>query len=330
MPRSRTQTTARIVEWLSATPQARTAFKDPKDVREAIVVPGESSPVAERGARLGPNRLFGIVSEPAGSAHGPLVVFLNVSNEEHTGPSRLWVELSRRWAASGLQCVRFDLTGLGDSPWTPGEREPDMYDNRWLADMPDVARSLRPDDPSDTVFVGLCSGAYLAVEAGLGLRARGVCVINPPVGIDFLYGTSRLAGSPHASLRALGVQLKEVALRLRWLSVVVGKVLRVIMPSMFRVDAMSNVATNGTDLFVLASTDDLSPTSRTRRFDRFFSRRLVAPRNYEVNFVPGLDHSMHAAVGRRRAIAMLDEHVLECFAHRGPPGTDPDDDKEHG
>ena len=108
------------------------------------------------------------------------------------------------------------------------------------------------------------------------------------------------------------------------------RVLRVLVPSMYRVDALGRVASNGTDLLVLSSTDDLSPSKSTHRFDRFFSKRLLDPRGYEVNFVPGLDHSMHAAIGRRRAIAMLDEHVLDRFAPRATGLDKTDDDKERG
>jgi hypothetical protein len=318
----------RVAEWLAADVGPRTAFKEPPDARDLAVVDVGGTSVREHAVRLGPNELFGIVSEPLATSpgpRGPLVVFLNVSNEEHTGPSRLWVELARRWAASGLTCVRFDLRGLGDSPRSPLEPEPQMYDQRWLADMGDVARALRPDDPSDTVFVGLCSGAYLALEGGLDLRARGVCVINPPVGIDFLYGVSRLAASPSGMSRGVATQLKEVALRLRWLGVVLGMLGRYVLPSAFGVDVLNRVAGNGTDLYVLASTDDLTPTAGTRRFDRFFSRRLVAPKGYRVHFVDGLDHSMHASLGRRRAIEMLDRFVLDHYAGAV---TAPDDHKE--
>src|SRR6202035_2637582 len=97
---------------------------------------------------------------------------------------------------------------------------------------------------------------------------------------------------------------------------------RVIIPTMFAVDALASVAASGTNLFVLASTDDLSPHSSSSRFDLFFSRRLLKPKNYEVHFVPGLDHSMHASIGRSRAIAMLDAHVLERYAASPTAGPD--------
>lgn len=320
------QSIERIVEWLSVPAATRTAFKEPVGASASIVLDDGAVPVVEQFVRLGEHALFGIVTRPEADAVGPLVVFLNVSNEEHTGPSRLWVELARRWASGGLECVRFDLSGLGDSPLRLGPPEPKLYDQRWLTDMVDVATQLRPEDPADSVFVGLCSGGYLAVEAGLALRSRGVCAINPPVGINFLYGSSRMADSRHSVLRALSVQLKRVALHLRWVSVVTLKVLRYLLPMWFSVDTLASVAGNGTDLLLLASNDDVSPVKTTHRYDRFFSPHLLDPKGFQVTFVPGLDHSMHAAAGRRRAIAILDAHVLERYAQRPSGELDRTDD----
>jgi alpha/beta superfamily hydrolase len=308
-----------IVTWIASQPTEPQAFDAPGPAGPAVMrLRGVANPVAERFVVLGPRELFGIVTEPVGDAHGPLIAMFNVSNEEHTGPSRLWVELSRRWAGLGLRCVRFDLTGLGDSPRVARRSDGSMYDQAWLEDLPEVARLLHPEDPSDTVFVGLCSGAYLAAEAGLELHARGVCAINPPIGVDFLSGIARLERSRHAWVRTLAVQLKEVALRLRWVSIVIWHVARVIMPSVFSHDLMSMLVDNGTDLLVLSSSENLSPYPQVPQLDKFFSARLVAPSNYEVAFVPGLDHSMHAAVGRDRAVALLDAHVQERYAGISP------------
>jgi hypothetical protein len=95
---------------------------------------------------------------------------------------------------------------------------------------------------------------------------------------------------------------------------------------MYGVDALAKVVASGTDLYVLSTSEDLSPYKSSRRFDTFFSRRLLAPRNYVVQFVDGLDHSMHAAAGRARAIALLDGHVLTRYAPPPAMAADPPDD----
>lgn len=316
------KTVDEIVEWLLAPHAPSAPVRLPSErLKVSIADPGGAAPITERFVEIGSRRLFGVVTEPAGAVTGPVVIFLNVSTDEHTGPSRLWVELSRRWAALGLQCIRFDLTGIGDSPMLPGERSAHIYDQRWLDDLVEVARALRPDRPSDSVYVGLCSGAFLAVEGGLSVHAAGVCIINPPVGIDFLHGSYRLAASRLAPVRALGSLFKDVALRLRWVSVVLWRGCRVIMPTVFSTDVMSRLAGTGTDLFILSTTEELSPNPKSNRFDRFFSKRLMAPKGYVVTFVPGLDHSMLAAKGRSRTVDLLDRHVRDRYVHSTPAGA---------
>ncbi|HLK44525.1 MAG TPA: alpha/beta fold hydrolase, partial [Acidimicrobiales bacterium] len=208
-----TRTMASVVAWLADDPHDAVPCDVPDAERAAhLVVEGAS--VVERFEELGPNHLFGVVTEPERDAGGPTMLLLNVAIDEHTGPSRLWVELARRWAAHGLRSVRFDLRGVGDSPTL--DRAISMYDPRWLDDLADVTAAVA-DDASHTVLVGLCSGAYLAVEASARLGSGGVCAINPPVGIDFLAATYRLGRV--RSLRGVASWLRTVALRLRWLSV---------------------------------------------------------------------------------------------------------------
>ena len=105
--------------------------------------------------------------------------------QPHIGQSRLWVELGRSWAASGLRVLRFDLSGNGDRrrPGRPGHlaRAPEAFD-----DVVDACEAISPDDPSDVVLVGLCSGAYQAVEHALVHPTRGVCLINPALSFPSL------------------------------------------------------------------------------------------------------------------------------------------------
>ena len=313
------QTIDRIVKWLAEPPSSPAPFDASGLARTAVVVRALGvDPVSERCVQLGAHRLFGIVSEPIGAARGPWIVLLNSGNENHTGRARLWVELSRRWAGHGLRCVRFDLSGFGDSPWRPGQPDRPMYNQQWLDDVVQVARELSPKDPSNSVLIGLCSGAYLAVEGALSLKARGACAINPPVGIDFLHATERLETSRRTSVRAMAVRLKQLVANRRWDAAVLWETLRVLLPSAYFVDVMTTLANSGTDLLVLASTDDISPYQRVPFFRSIDIRRLLESKNFQVKFVPGLDHGMHDADGRARVASMIDRHVLEHFAGVSP------------
>ncbi len=319
------RTIREICDWLAPGAREPAACK-PFVGRTAVELAAEGATVRERIVAIGPRELFGIVTEPASPVEGaPLVVLPNVSNEDHTGPSRLWVELSRRWARHGLRCVRFDLTGLGESPETAAGPPRTIYEQTWLEDTAEVARALTAGQ-SEAVFVGMCTGAFCAVEAAMRVQARGVCALNPPIGIDFLHGVMKLDASSRRPVRRLAEFLKYAALHLRWVSAGAGRFLRYLVPSVFGADVLRATADSGAEVYVLATRDDLSPLPGRRVLERFFGRRLLAPKHYEVDFVEGLDHNLHDPEGRRRAIELLDRRVLEHFA---PRTTDNDAEKEH-
>ncbi len=112
-------TNSRIESWLSEEPSARIPYRGIALTRDALVTRSPNAyPVRETFVEMGTRKLFGVVCEPVGESHGPLIVMVNGINEDHVGPSRLWVELSRRWAGYGLRTVRFDFRGIGESPPT--------------------------------------------------------------------------------------------------------------------------------------------------------------------------------------------------------------------
>jgi hypothetical protein len=119
--------------------------------------------------------LFGIVTEKDGSPAGPWVLLLTVASHHHVGPSRLWVELARRWAASGARVLRFDVSGVGDSGDFGG---PMVYTSRSVSDVVDAAKAISPDAPGEVILVGMCSGAWAASLAGYEVGARAVYLVN--------------------------------------------------------------------------------------------------------------------------------------------------------
>jgi pimeloyl-ACP methyl ester carboxylesterase len=307
------QTMDRIVKWFCEPTSTFAPFEITQTLKAAEVATKPNRlAVRERIGEFGPGRLFGIVSEPIGDIRGPLVVMFNVANEEHTGPARLWVELSRRWASFGLRSVRFDMSGLGDSPWLPGQPDPPDYFKGWLNDIIAVIQELSPEDPSNSVFVGLCSGAYLAIEAALELRARGVCAINPPVCMDFLHGVRGLEMSRRPLLRKFGGQLKRLA-KHRWYAAAAWYIFQFFAPSTYAVDLLEQLADHNVDLQLLYNAEDLSPFQRVPILRSMDVRRLRESSRRHIEFVPGLDHAMHFADGRTRAVDILDRHVLEHF-----------------
>lgn len=106
-----TATIEQIRTWL-ITPESRwSTYSHPPVSRDRVFASGESSsPVRESVVELGPQKMFGIVSEPVGHANGPLLVMVNGINEDHVGPARLWVELLD--GGRDLVCGAFDSTSM--------------------------------------------------------------------------------------------------------------------------------------------------------------------------------------------------------------------------
>jgi pimeloyl-ACP methyl ester carboxylesterase len=309
-----------IVEWFCGTTTTLMPFEVAHRPKTVIVAREAGRfEVTERIFEFGSEKLFGIVSEPIGNIHGPLIVMFNAAIEEHTGPSRLWVDLSRRWAGYGMRSVRFDMRGLGDSPWPPLSPEKEFFFDGWLEDVLVVTRELNPDDVDNSVFIGLCSGAYWATEAALALRARGVCVIKPPMYIDALHTVRELEASSHSSIRNVGDRMKHLVKRRwflakhTWISAAVWHAIRIVLPPAYSVDILAKLADNDTDLLLFYGIEEVWPYNRIPFFRSLDFRRLTGSKNRRIEFVPGLDHGMHFAAGRARAIEILDRHVLERF-----------------
>ena len=173
------QTMAQVVHWLGTALGGDRPPVGPIDAADSTVLSQGDRLIEERCRRLGPSGLFGIETAPVGDAGGPVVVMANSGTDSHVGPNRLWVDLARQLASRGLRSLRFDLSGIGDSPTRPGRPAAVSYSPDALDDLCDMAAAASPDDPSNVVLVGLCSSAYLSLEGALTLLPRGVAAINP-------------------------------------------------------------------------------------------------------------------------------------------------------
>lgn len=130
---------------------------------------------------------FAVLTEPSGvagrSGPAPLAaVWLNPGALHHTGPSRMWVELARRWAALGVPTLRVDLPGIGEAGGPAPRPLPDggNYIPRRGAEARMVLDQLVARGVAGRfVLGGLCSGAYWALHAALGdARVAGALLVN--------------------------------------------------------------------------------------------------------------------------------------------------------
>ena len=125
-----------------------------------------------------------MLCEPVDTPAAPLTaILLNAGALRRIGPGRLWVELSRDWAARGVATLRIDLEGLGDADGdpTPYADTGALYTlalvDQALASMDELERRGLP--PS-FLLGGLCSGAYWSFHAALrDPRVVATYLLNP-------------------------------------------------------------------------------------------------------------------------------------------------------
>lgn len=173
------ETVGLVAKWVSARVVGTPVDLPPAASGPAVVaVSTGGDPVTERPVGFGPG-LFGILTEPHHPREAPAVVLVDEGNTPHIGQARLWVELARDWATLGFRVLRFDLSGNGDSPARPGQVPHGVCDLEAIDDILLAAGLVSPEDRSDVVLVGLCSGAYQAMETALLLRPRGLLLVNP-------------------------------------------------------------------------------------------------------------------------------------------------------
>lgn len=159
-----------IAGWLLAAPapRAETEPAGPPPVFVPRELPGG---IRERPLRFGPAQsLFGVLAEPPDGVQGPgsgdtALLFLNVGHNYRIGPNRLYVNMARSLAACGWRTLRFDLSGIGDSPGTAGPRRGNYYAKGSEVDVSAAIDRLQSEGCSRFWLMGVCSGSYVAFQA---------------------------------------------------------------------------------------------------------------------------------------------------------------------
>jgi pimeloyl-ACP methyl ester carboxylesterase len=150
----------------------------------------------ERGVTFGPaEAMVGVLAEPDTAPTKPHVLLLNAGFVHRVGPGRLSVEIARQVALAGFPSLRFDFSGIGDSPARVPPLDPiacGLADARAAMDHLCAEHGARK-----FILLGLCSGAR---------HAHHVAVADPRVvgGVmldGYAYPTTR------ASLLAMAERL---------------------------------------------------------------------------------------------------------------------------
>jgi pimeloyl-ACP methyl ester carboxylesterase/O-antigen/teichoic acid export membrane protein len=315
------QTLSRVEEWLQATRAPVSPLVVPELAVTATVGGSDGrEPVRERLVSLGAQGLFAVVCEPLHARSGPfvvrnfpLMVMVNGMNEDHWGPSRLWVDLSRKWASEGFRCVRFDSYAQGESGWPEDATAKPEVQGARVEDICDVVRALNPKDPSYSVLVGLCSGAQQALDAALELKARGLCSVNPQVGRAIVQYGFRLHRSKRGIVRSLGARLRSRFEGHRWIWKLVWQLSRILLPNAFSFKVRRQLVANRTKMLLIASLSDIRPFPRVPILRSFDERRLISSPMCQINIVTGLDHDFMNIDARARAVSIVDSFVVGEF-----------------
>jgi pimeloyl-ACP methyl ester carboxylesterase len=121
----------------------------------------------EKAVRFGEDdSLAGILCLPRGEPE-TTVLILNTGANYHIGCGRSAVVMARELARSGVASLRMDGLGIGDSAVVEGGPRATLYREERAVDVSAALDLLARRGLTDVVLLGVCSGATLAVFAGL-------------------------------------------------------------------------------------------------------------------------------------------------------------------
>lgn len=169
-----------VVDWFGAAP-ASTDVAPP-----LVAVVDAEIPVDGDVVRESIVELDGLVAVRTQASSGPsdtVVVLLDSGSEPHVGPGRSWVDYARTLARRGVDVLRIDYSGWGESPdlgHAPGR----PYDRHCLAETAAMVQHLRADYDR-VALAGLCVGAWMGIRVAQTTPVDAVVAINPQLYWDY-------------------------------------------------------------------------------------------------------------------------------------------------
>ena len=181
------ETEDEIVRWLHASPlghltpaaaaRARTGAGD----RSTSAI-AEVDGVTEEAVWF--DGLFGVWTEPpAGTPRrSTAILVLGAGTNHRVGMNRMFTPFARRMAKRGFPVLRFDLSGIGDSPSLPGTRERFVYTPQSVPETRKAVDYAVRRGATQVAMTGLCSGGYTSFHtAAIDARVAAIAPINTPV-----------------------------------------------------------------------------------------------------------------------------------------------------
>jgi hypothetical protein len=268
--------------------------------------------------------------------------------DPHYGPCRQSVTLARELARLGIASLRMDFAGLGDSLGPSGEENAmsHLYEVDRHPDIQDALDALERLGFHRFALQGLCSGAYHSLHGALAdSRISALMMVNLPLFsltddvIDYLRWRNYLLRRYVHKFFVVG------GWKLLWNGKVdVSSILRgLVVRAQVRASAMvrnfgskvgfagesapahhimATLSARGVRMLFLFSPGQPEIDAFSQEFGRG-GEKLAAYPGAEMHVVPGMDHGMAAASGRR----LVQAHMLEFMAAgSAPPSSAPAND----
>lgn len=107
------------------------------------------------------------------------MLFVNAGRDYHIGWARVSVNQARAFAARGIASLRFDASGIGDSPAAADGPEEILYSQAQIDDVRLAIDALAGLGFQAPILIGRCSGAYAAFNAAVAdARIRRLVIVN--------------------------------------------------------------------------------------------------------------------------------------------------------
>jgi alpha-beta hydrolase superfamily lysophospholipase len=328
----------RVASWLAEAPERAGAAPVPSGPpRQDIVLEVDGASITESALvmELAFGRIFGVLAEPArGSSSTLCAVFVNAGAVRRIGPSRMWTEAARRWAARGVPAVRLDLEGIGDADGD-GSRYRDVnefYVQDAVDQVTHAIDELHARGVGERfVVIGLCSGGYWAFHAAM-LKER--------VSAAFLVNAGALYWDSGLVVRREVHKLDRLRQRAWWGRILRGKVkvanmrtvVRALATSATRIasrtggrtreDAAGTWIGQALDLLRDSNTRVVMAFSEDEALRAELAREGVIARldrwpNVALASLPGRDHTLRHATAQRAVHDLLDRELQRELARAG-------------
>ncbi|BCI81532.1 hypothetical protein MTY66_31570 [Mycolicibacterium sp. TY66] len=173
-----TDTVAAIEKWMDANSASESVPFRPGLLGSAVVeVLPDGREIVESFVELGPDRLFGIRTAIAGTREdGPTVLIHNTACEHRVGSGRIWPDSARELATLGVNVVRYDRRGVGETG-IANDQYTGIHSAAAQSDVTAAVHALGV--PSrNLMMTGICSGAWNSAYAGSRYGVRLVVLLN--------------------------------------------------------------------------------------------------------------------------------------------------------